>query len=189
MNGLCPFNYPTLYSSIILGNAVSPGTVTLSGHDSLENWDVQEAKGTTGASTTLNGKTPGTFKATFYLVADSDDELGNNDFIYWEYFQAVIESTVSGVTPIALPIYHPDLCRNKITEVVKDSISGLVWDSKGGATVDVVFRKYVPARPKPAAAPKSKAASSTAAAKVTREDPNAAAKRELNALVDEAKRP
>lgn len=192
MNGLTPYSFPALYASIILGNATSPGTVTLSGHDSIENWDVQEAKGTTGASTTLNGKTPGTFTATFYLASDSDDEQGENDFTRWENFQKVIESTISGATPVAISIYHPDLCRNGITEVVKDSISGMTHDSKGGATVVVVFRKYVPAKPKPAVKPKSKPTAGGAASKGAppkKEDPNAAAKKKLNGLVDEAKKP
>jgi hypothetical protein len=141
---MSPADYPELYHSLLLGDTVSPGTVTLSGHDRVENWDIQAAKGTTGASSKLNGRPLGEFTATFYL-ADNDDRAA------WKVFRELIESTVNGPKPIALPIYHPDLAANRFTEVVKRSVGGMTWDGKGGCTVVVKFGEHAPPKPKPAA--------------------------------------
>ena len=191
MNGYTPTNFPDLYSSIILGNKRSPGVVTLSGHDRNQNWDVQPAKGQDGESSQLNGRKLGEFQASFYLASDHDDDRGSNDFIDWDAFQALIESTTNGPTPVALPIYHPDLVRNGFTEVVNAGIGGLIWDDRGGCTVQVKFREHRPPKPKAPAKAKAKASSGTAKPgdPPAKPDPNADAKRELAGLVDEAKKP
>lgn len=173
---------------IVLGFTPSPGRVVLSGHDRWENWDIQKAKGQTGATSKLNGRDVGAFTATFYLAHDDLNDSETNDFDRWEEFQRLIESMTAGPTPIALPIYHPDLARNKFTEVSSGGVGGLVHDGKGGATVAVKFVEYKPAKPKPAAGAKAKpGASPTGAPK--KPDPNAAAKAELAALIAEAKKP
>jgi hypothetical protein len=170
---------------LVLGSSQSPGTVTLSGHDRKKAWDIQAAKGTTGASSTLNGDPLGTFQAEFYLA---DEE----DFEAWEDFQRLIESTTNGPKPVALPIYHPDLARNKFTEVVNGGISGVLHDGRGGRIVQVTFNEHRPPKPKPAA---KAVAKSTQTYANTNEggrsppDPNAEAKRELAGLVAEARRP
>jgi hypothetical protein len=173
-------------SCIVLGTVRSPGVVKLSGHDREKQWDIKAAKGQTGASSTLGGDPIGSFEAEFFLADDGDNGDGPGDFDKWEEFQRLIESTVSGPKPVALPIYHPDLSRNKFTEVVCGKIGGMVHDGRGGATVKVKFIEYKPPKPKPAAkaAPKPGAPGST-----TRPDPNAAAKRELAGLLEEARRP
>jgi hypothetical protein len=188
INGLSPYQFPDLYSSIILGTMRSPGVVTLSGHDRDENWDIQKAKGNAGATSKLNGADLGEFQASFYLCADSNDENGENDFTRWEAFQDLIDSTTSGPKPIALPIYHPDLCRNRYTEVVKRSVSGLVWDLQGGATVVVKFGEHRPPKPKPAAKATAKPDENCVGTRI-REDPNEAAKQELASLVEQARTP
>ncbi len=188
-----PFWFDEEFSKIILGTAFSPGVVTLSGHDRNQNWDIKAAKGQTGASTTLNGAPIGQFQASFYLAADSLDDDGLDDFDRWDDFQRLIESTTAGPKPIALPIYHPDLARNNFTEVVNGGIGGMIHDGRGGATVQVKFLEYKPAKPKAAAKasakPGGKAAIGSNGAGQQKPDPNAAAKRELAALVAEAKKP
>lgn len=190
MNGYSPHIFPALYSSIILGTRRSPGVVTLSGHDRNQNWDVQAAKGQDGETSQLNGRKLGEFQASFYLVADHDEE-GTNDFVEWDSFRALIESTTSGPAPVALPIYHPDLCSNGFTDVVNAGIGGMVWDDRGGATVLVKFREHRPPKPKPPAKAKAKASGGTSkpGTPPAKPDPNADAKRELQGLVDEAKKP
>lgn len=174
---------------VLLGSAQSPGVVTLSGHDRVKDWDIKAAKGQTGASTALNGDPIGKFQAEFYL-ADEDD------FAAWEDFQRLIESTTNGPKPVALPIYHPDLARNKFTEVVNGGIGGMLHDGRGGRIVQVTFIEYKPPKPKPTAKAQPKPSQQYAATHDelgtgTRasEDPNAAAKRELAGLVEEARRP
>lgn len=174
---------------LILGNLhPSPGLLTLSGHDRVQNWDVQAAKGTTGASSQLGGAPIGRFKAAFYLAHDRFADDGTNDFDNWEDFQRLLESLISGPVPSAVPIYHPDLARNKFSEVTIASIGGMIHDGRGGASVTVEFIEYKPPKPKPAAGAKAKPAAPVAAAgagtgKAKPYDPNAAAKAELAALV------
>lgn len=191
MNGVTPANYPDLFAAIILGTRRSPGVVTLSGHDRMKNWDIQAAKGQQGETSQLNGDKLGEFQASFYLTGDTDDERGSNDFIEWDSFQALIESTTSGPAPVALPIYHPDLVRNGFTEVVNAGIGGMIRDDRGGATVQVKFREHRPPKPKPPATAKVKPSSGTAkpGEPPPKPDPNADAKRELAGLLDEAKKP
>lgn len=186
-----PYDLDDELSCIILGTTRSPGVVKLSGHDRIKQWDVKNAKGTTGASSALEGDPIGKFDAVFTLAGDDVD--GVTDFDEWEDFQRLIESTTSGPTPVALPIYHPDLARNRYTEVTNGGIGGMIHDGKGGATVKVTFLEYKPPKPKPAAKATAKPGASGAAAgpntKPTKPDPNAERKRQLNALLDEADKP
>jgi hypothetical protein len=197
MNGLHPYNYPDLYRAIVIGDfGASPGVVTLSGHDREEQWDVQAAKGQTGATSTHGGKPIGQFQASFYFAGDEDDpQTGSNDFVDLEDFRTYLASLVAGSQAKAVPIYHPDLARNGFTEVSVASIGGIVWDDRGGATMLVKFIESRPAKPaavKPAVSKggsASKAGDPSTTGKPTKPDPNAAAKKELSDLVDEAKKP
>jgi hypothetical protein len=183
-------------SSVVLGTMRSPGVVTLRGHNREKTWDVKTAKGQVGASSSKQGDPIGEFTATFQLADDGDNGDGPGDFDVWEDFQRLLESIVDGPTPKALPIYHPDLARQHYTEVSVRSIGGMIHDSMGGATVEVKFIEYKPPKPKPAAKaqPKPYAQGNegdigTGRRVSEREDPNAAAKRELAGLLDEARQP
>jgi hypothetical protein len=170
---------------LILGTALTPGTVTLSGHDRVKNWDVKAAKGQTGASSSLNGNPIGKFKARFYLA---DEE----DFEAWERFQFLLETMVGGPTPVALPVYHPDLILNNFTEVSVSSIGGVSRDRNGGRSVEVEFIEYKPPKPKAISKAKAKPAgkvAATGAAPTPKPDPNADAKRELASLLAKAREP
>lgn len=174
-----PNTHPDIYKSILLGGVFSPGTVTLSGFDRVHAWEDQRPKGAMGENTINHGPKNAGFTATFFL-ADLEDVA------QWDDFQRLISSTVDGQKPQALPAYHPDLVRNKITDVVVESIGGFVHDGKNGASVTVKFKEYRPPKPKPAA--KAGAAKKKADAQ-SRPDPNAEAKRELAALVEQARKP
>jgi hypothetical protein len=184
-----PNDTADLISQLVIGNpaVVSPGVVVLSGHDRNEDWDVQAAKGSTGASSKLNGKPIARFTATFYLAGDGEDEV--DDFEKWEGFQPVLESMVNGPAAVAYPVYHPDLARQRITEVSVESIGGLSYDGKGGASVVVKFIEYRPPKAKPVAKAQAKAGSRGGNSAALANDPNAAAKRELAGLVEQAKQP
>lgn len=170
-----------------LGSMRSPGVVTFTGHDRNQEWDTQKAKGQTGASSTHEGEAIGQFQATYYLVTEED-------FTQWDPFQRLIESMTSGPTPIALPISHPDLARNRFTAVSQASVGGRIYDGRGGAMHVVKYIEYKPPKPKPSAKAKAKpgagaAGAGAAAGRPQRPDPNADAKRELAALLEEARRP
>jgi hypothetical protein len=182
---------------IVLGTQTSPGVVKFSGLERAEAWDVQAAKGQTGATTTLQGKPIAKFTATFSLAGDGFEETSGaedirDDFDRWEDFQRLISSMTAGAKPFALPIYHPDLARLGITEVTNGGISGAVHDGRGGVTYTVTFLEYRPAKPKAAAKATAKPAQNYANTDEGRRsppDPNAARKAELDRLVAIAKQP
>lgn len=184
-----PYENPEQYTSIVLGGVRSPGVVTLFGHDRREEWDIKKAKGQDGASCSLNGKPISKFKASFYLLKDYAS--GVDDFVLWDEFQRLIETTTNGPKPVALPVYHPDLARLGFTEVVKGNVGGMMHDGKGGATVDVEFLEYKPAKPKPPKTASSKPGTTGAGGQYgpPPPDPNAAAKAELAALLEQAQQP
>jgi hypothetical protein len=177
-----PREFPEIYDFIVLGESISPGKVTLTGHERAQSWDTEKAKGQTGATSTYNGEGVGQFQASFYL-ASPEQQLA------WPAFKRVIESTTSGAEPKALPVYHPDLAENRFTEVCNAGIGGAARDSRGGVTYTVKFIEYRPPKPKPtstaAAAPNTDAgAAGNGQAEVY--DPNREARRELDGLFDEA---
>lgn len=163
-----------LYQSIVLAGVTSPGIVTLSGHDSNVEWDVQAGPSQAGAKMSIKKQAPVEFTATFYLT--KDDTMGIDDFAAWPAFEELINSTVAKA-PKGLDIYHPDLASRNISSVAKGSIGGATYDGLGGQTIVVKFQQYVPPKPKPSA-PLSGSKTSAAA-----NDPNAAAKAELDAAV------
>jgi hypothetical protein len=185
-----PFDNPELYDTITLNGVNSPGVCVLSGHDRSVKWDEAAAKGQDGSTATRGGEPLAHFTATFFLCKDL--LLGFDEFEAWESFQALIESSTNGKNPIALAIYHPDLARNRITSVCNEGVGGLVHDGKGGATVVVHFIEYRPPKKKPAGKATAGSANTGAQAgthKIGKPDPNAAAKAELEALLQEAQAP
>lgn len=172
-----PTIHPDLYKSIILGNTPSPGTVKLSGHERKHRWETQKPDGSTGCHTISKGPDVRGFTAEFFLADLEDIEA-------WDAFQALIESTVEGPKPRALAVYHPDLVRNRIGDVVCESVGGFMHDGRGGARVSVKFLEYRPPKPKPATRP------APSNGKLgDRVDPNAAAKAELAELQRQARSP
>lgn len=175
---------------IVLGTTRSPGMAKVSGHDRYKAWDIQAAKGTTGASSTLNGDPIGQFTVTFSLAKYDDTGAETGDFEYWESFRRLIESLTDGPTPTALPIYHPALAEQKFTEVTSGGVGGPVYDSLGGVSYAVKFLEYKPPKKKPASKAKAKAAGvyvpggggQFGPPPPPPPDPNAAAKAELQAL-------
>ncbi len=180
-----PFENADVLYRILLDTTWSPGKATITGHDRAKNWQNSEAHGTAGASSTLHGDPIGVFQILFELAGDGYDTdfFASNDFDDWENFQKLIESTTSGPKPIALPIFHPALARQKITEVVNAGVGGMVYDDKGGASVVVKFQEYKPLKAKPPVPVTAGTAGATAV------DPNAAAKAQLASLVAEAQKP
>ena len=169
------FDDEPLFNSILLNGVISPGKVTLSGHESKIAWDVKTGPALIGASVTFKGAPPVEFSASFYLVKDVTQ--GIDDFQAWPAFQAIIDSTIQANKPKALPIYHPDLVSNGILSVVKASVGGMMYDGKGGANIDVKFQVYKAPKFVPL----------TLKGSGTDPDPNAAAKAEVARLTAQYK--
>lgn len=176
-----PIDNPELYDAIVLENKRSPGKAVLSGHDRKQRWDIKEAVGHGGGTTTYKGDSIAQFTVEFTLTRDPVQEL--DEFAAWETFSALIKSMLpkSG-PPKARAIYHPDLATNDIKSVCQASIGGLIHDGKGGAKVTVAFLEYRPAKK-----------TSGLAVKPTKgggpPDPNADLKAKIAVLTEEAKRP
>ena len=174
---------PELFDSIVLGGKVSPGTVKLAGHDRTYKWDVKEGNGQDGASSTFKGSLLTSFTATFSLADDADRDA-------WETFAGVIRGMVEGASATALAIYHPDLAANRIDAVSTGKIGGMAHDGMGGSSVVVTFQEYRPAKKKSSTPSGAKSqAKGTAGEPAKADDPNAAAKAELEALLAEAQKP
>lgn len=178
-----PVDHGDLYDVIELAGKRSPGKVTLSGHDRNQKWDVKDADGSGGASTTYKGEKVAQFSASFYLV--KDPVLGVDDFADWDTFARLVKSSIpNSGKPKALSIYHPDLAAPgiEVKSVCAESISGMVHDGKGGATVVVKFVEFRP--------PKKKGGSPSATkATQAKPDPNADLKAQIDALLKEAQKP
>jgi hypothetical protein len=172
-----PLDHPEAYEHIVLAGKRSPGVVTLSGHDRKIGWDIKKGPGQSGATTTRTSEDPVEFTCTFYLVRD--DVQGIDDLQEWPTFLALIDSTVSGPTPKALDIYHPDLIIQGISSVVKGTVVGTVHDGKGGQTIAVKFLEYKPPKPKKGSPSGSKTKPKA------KSDPNQAALDELAKLTDQ----
>ena len=172
---------PELFDFMVLGEAVSPGKLTLSGHDQQLNWETVKAKGETGASSTYNGEDIVIFQASYYMASPEEQLL-------WPAYRRVIESTVQDGEPKALPCYHPDLAEQRIGAVCNAGIGGAIRDSQGGVTITVKFIGHKPPKPKPAATATEKANSGTTPGKDAY-DPNREAKRELASVLEEATKP
>lgn len=175
---------------LVLGVTPSPGTLVLTGHDRWKNWDVQAAKGTTGASSNLNGDPIGQFSATYHLAEFTGDGVRTGDFENWDAFRKLHEGMTQGPTPVALPIYHPDLAENGFTEVSCAGIGAAVHDGTGGKSYTVKYIEYRPPKAKPSGKAKAKPAGGTVPGKPPPPpDPNAKAKAELAALLAVARAP
>lgn len=186
-----PYDYADEYSFFIIGDQVSPGTVTFSGHDAYENWDIQNAKGSKGSSSQLNGRPIVQFTANIYLADDRvDGEL--TEFDIWEQnFRPYLEAMTAGPEPISRPVFHPDLSAQHIAEASFGGIGAPIHDGRGGVTWPVKFIEYKPPAPKPIASAKGAAGGGTRTGTTTLSvpDPNAERKARLSSLVDQAKEP
>lgn len=176
-----PYEHPELFNTYRLAGNKSPGVVTFNGHDSKTGWDVKKGAGQDHGSMSRKGEEPLTFTASHYLV--NDYTAGDMQIDAWDDFAKVIESSASGPNPKALEIEHPDLARNGIRSVVKESIGGFKHDGKGGVTVVVTYRKYEVAKSKPVKGPVGGSKPST------KNDPFSQALQTITDIINGAKKP
>ncbi len=176
-----PIDHPELYDSIVLAGVQSPGTVTLSGHESKVAWDVKAGSAQQGASMSIKSLPPVEFTATFELIYDPTE--GTNEIDDWDAFQKLIDATVASASPKAADIYHPDLARVGIKRVAKASVGGMTYPDekdRSRAIVAVKFQEYVPPRAKGGTAK-----GSAAKPKGVTPDPNQDLKNEIARLTTE----
>jgi hypothetical protein len=184
-----PFLEEEAFEKIVLAGVKSPGKCTIKGAKRSEKWDVKDGDGQDGASTTRKGKVPAKFSIDFELFYDPMQEI--DEFVEWDGFLKVLRRPGASKDPVALEIYHPDLAELDIKAVVVTDIGGKVHSGKGSAVVTVDFLEYSPPKPKPAKGAKGGKTSNggKTSGDAAKQDPNAAAKRELASLLNEAKKP
>lgn len=173
-----PNTHPDVYKGIVVNGTESPGTVTLSGYPRERKWQQDSPSGMSGEFTKDKGPKNSGFTATFYLADLEDVEA-------WDGFARMLLESLEGPKPRALFVTHPDLMRNRMIDFVLQSIGDMTHDGKGGATVVCKFLEYRPPKPKPVAKPGAAQRRGT----TTVNDPNAARKAELAALLEQAKQP
>jgi hypothetical protein len=183
---MIPPNYANVetWSKIIVAGIPSPGVLkSLTGHERAIGWDIQNAKGQDGGTSSRTGEPLGKFVATFYLV-DEVDETGLSDFDRWDDFQRLLESSICYDEPVALDVYHPDLARNYFSAIVLRKMGEMIPDGKGGATISVELGEHRPKQTKP-----SGSASQTKTTPKTKGDQAVEdAEKELDALLEEGKK-
>lgn len=193
-----PTSHPDLYDTYKLGGVRSPGIVTLRGLKKTTKWEVKDAEGQDGASTSRKGRSPIAFSAVHQLALDP--ETGHDDFADWDRFLPLLERASGDQEEVtAYDFQHPDAQRLKISSVVVTSIGGLDHDGTGGATVEVGFLQYAEPKKKTVAGPSgSKSTSGGTGGAIDGDgspappeppDPNAAAKEQLAKLLEEAQKP
>jgi len=173
-----PTTHPDLYRTLVVGGVSSPGTVVISQCDRSEEWEKQKPRGSHGSTTVHKGRNNSGFTATYFLATEEQLDL-------WDDYIRLIRSTVNGTKPKALPCYHPDVARLGIVDVVLENEGVFQHDGRGGVTVSLKFIEYRPPKPKPV----SKADAPKATIDNAANDPNAAAKAELAALLAQARAP
>lgn len=186
-----PVMNPELFDKYRLAGTLSPGVVTFQGLVRKDKWDVKEAEGQDGASTTRKGRVPMQFKASHYLVYDPTENV--DEYAEWDDFVALLKRSTSEEEAQALEFYHPDAAQLECGAVVVEEIGGLQHDGMGGATVVVGYLEYRPPKPKETSTPSGAKAGGTDPSRgnydSTEVDPNQKAKDELAELLEEAKKP
>lgn len=169
-----PLDNPELYNIVILSGEASPGVCKITGHDRKIGWDIKAGSGQSGATTTLKDIPPVEFELDLHLATPED-------FAALPAFLDLVRSTISGASPVAREIYHPDLAANDISSVVMASIGGLVHDANQGAHQKIRLLEYKPPKKKGGSPNGSKTSAKTTS---KAPDPNQAALDELKKLTE-----
>lgn len=176
-----PYVHPLLYKSLVFfGGVTSPGKVRLSGHDQKDKWERHAPKGTSGEVSINHGRELVEFTASFELADDED----RDGWVEFSKFLKSLTSAGGNGKPKAIGIYHPDLTDGGLIDFVVTSVGGMVHDDKGMSRATAKFLEFRPPKPKPA----SKAAAGPRQGTTTL-DPNEKAKRELQLLLEQARKP
>lgn len=144
---LDPYANADAWNQLIVAGTVAPGTFSPSGHKRTIGWDVKDAAGQDGATSTRKGSPIGKFTGTHTL---SDNPGGTSDFAEWEAYEALLRTSYGSDPPLALELIHPDLNRNGWTSACVAEIGEMVLDGKGGGKCAIGWIQYAPPKPKPA---------------------------------------
>lgn len=149
MIGVDPLSTPEAYEVATIGGVPTPGVIARGGVTGFKrdtDIDVQKGKGSTGASTTIQGDPPaegGTITVT--LWRNGEVEGDPNDFADADAFRDMLEGAKR--KKLALDIQHPDINDLGIVSVLVKSIGQREDAGKGRSTVTYAFTEYRKAKP------------------------------------------
>lgn len=141
---------------VIAGNRW-PGTARVEGCEREWDWQVDKAKGTEGASTTLQGSGLAEPKITFKMWRGWDGLTWVDYFSDWPRFKQLFEATVAGKDPSAIVIEQPQFFHNRIRGVVLKKMGDLKFVDDNMAEVTVELLEFAKPKPRPPASPKAAA--------------------------------
>ena len=149
MDGFQPTRLPILVETIIVAGVAAPGIASVSGAEWSYKWDVKEAKGSSGATTTYQGEEVAKPEVELQLWKDGTDEDGVDHFAEWDAFRVILRSGQSaGAKSVkALEVLHPYLTDAEIFSAGVTKIGQLVHAGKGLYKVKFGLIAYKPAKP------------------------------------------
>ena len=153
MSALNPIDFPQAYDALNIAGIETPGLAEVTTSGKSLKWEHKQAKGSTGATQTLQGRDLETFtvKLTLWKRAQFEE---------WETLKRLLDDSVADAkNPRPLDIAHPDLSEHGIRAAVVENISGRVTESIGRSTYTIKFTEYrrpVPSGGTPKGAPKGK---------------------------------
>ena len=140
-----PVDHPAPFETVRIAGVVAPGTATISGLAYEFEWDVKNAAGSNGAGLSGKGRKLSDFSIKFSLIRDLSQDI--DQFSQWyDDFLPLLKSCFVGKDYVGLTLEHPDAQALEVDAVVVKKIGNLVLDGEGGATVDVSFIQWAPAK-------------------------------------------
>jgi hypothetical protein len=147
-----PWREPLAYDQIEIAGRLWPGICRIANAEQLYKWQVNDAKGSDGATTTYQGGDIAKPKLVFVLWEGTDDVGGYvNYFLEWDAFRPVLETSIpppgSKRAPIALAVKHPLFQHARIGAISLEKIGQPTPDGEGGMTVEVDILDFRPPKP------------------------------------------
>ncbi len=132
-----PIQIPAIYEQLVVAGELSPGVCEVSGFARSWDWDVKKAKGSSGASATLQGEALAKGKVKFLLWEPEH-------FDQWATFRELLVRGQQQKKIEALDVLHPVLTDLGIFSLVVEDIGQLTKGSRGLYSITVSFLEYRP---------------------------------------------
>lgn len=138
MQGAAPTIATAVHETFIVCGIAAPGIATVTGAERPYKWDVKDAKGNSGATTTYQGEGVVKCKVELHLWKDGTDPTDPTDhFAEWDSFRELLQSGMKEKKLRALDVLHPALVDVDVYAAGVERIGQLV--PKGGGLWSVTF--------------------------------------------------
>lgn len=138
MQGAAPTLVPSVHEAFIVCGIAAPGLAIVTGAERPYKWDVKEAKGSSGATTTYQGEGIVKVKVELLLWKDGTDPADPTDhFAEWDSFRDLLRTGLREKNLRALDVLHPALVDIDVYAMAVERIGQLV--PKGGGLFSASF--------------------------------------------------